>query len=422
MSRATVGIIGAGPAGIGAALAVARHGARAVIIERHSLIGGAATNAMVGTVCGLSRCGKDLAPGIRFDNPGCAREFGELLALRSGTSLIRNEAGLTYLPYHPNDFEHIARELLSQASTSAIVVNLNSPLVGAQHHPSSNMFSLRCANEEFACDSLVDCSGDAVALTHLGLSTEEPTKLQAAALVFEVCELPSLSESLVSFLIRKVLREGVLANEIPEPLSYVSIVPGSLGNNRALFKLATEAPNETTPARAVQFIEQRAREDISALVAFLNRAEPSLSASRIGVIAPGLGVRSGRRGRGIESLSERSVRLSERSPSGVALGLWPVELWSSPLRPEIAFPEQGCSYEIPLGSLCSAELPGVYFAGRCISACDYAIASARVMGTCLSTGYAAGRAAIGFARGESSDEIVGDLRELQVNPFYRPMS
>ncbi len=418
MSRATVGIIGAGPAGIGAALAVARHGGRAVIVERHALIGGAATNAMVGTVCGLSRCSKDLSAEIGFDNPGCAREFGELLAQRSGTLLIRNETGLTYLPYHSNDFEHVARELFARASTSKIGVNLNSPLVAVQHQASSNIFVLRCTCEEFRCDSLVDCSGDAVALRLLGLSTEDPTRHQAAALVFEVRGLPSLSESVVSFLIRKVLREGVLANEIPERLSYVSIVPGSLADDRALFKLATVSPDESKPEGAVDFIEQRAREDISALVAFLKRLEASLSAVRIGLIAPSLGVRSGRRGKGLESLSERSVRLSERSPTGVALGLWPVELWSSPLRPEIAFPEQGCSYEIPLGSLCSAELPGVYFAGRCISACDYAIASARVMGTCLSTGYAAGRAAIGFVRGDTSDEIVRDLRELQVEPFY----
>ncbi len=393
-----------------------------MIVEQHSLIGGAASNAMVGTVCGLSRCGKELAPRIGFDNPGCAREFGELLAQRSGTALTRNEAGLTYLPYRPDDFEYVARDLVSRTSNSAISVNLNSALVGAYRHPSSNMFVLRCSHEEFSCDSLVDCSGDAVALRHLGLPTQEPSKYQAAALVFEVCELPALSESLLSLLIRKVLREGALAHEIPERLSYVSIVPGSLVNNRALFKLATEAPDESTPERSLKVIEQRARQDIPAIGAFLKRAEPALSSTRIGVIAPSLGIRSGRRGRGLESLSERSVRLSERSPTGVALGLWPVELWSSPLRPEMAFPEQGCSYEIPLGALCSAELPGVYFAGRCISACDHAIASARVMGTCLSTGYAAGRAAVGFVRGDTSDEIVRDLRELQVEPFYRSMS
>jgi hypothetical protein len=41
------------------------------------------------------------------------------------------------------------------------------------------------------------------------------------------------------------------------------------------------------------------------------------------------------------------------------------------------------------------------------------------MGTCLSTGYAAGRAAIGFARGEEKSTVVTALREEQVDPYYR---
>ncbi len=419
MSTGTIGIIGAGPAGIGAALAVARYGVRAVVLDSHSRIGGTATNSSVGTVCGLSRCGQDTALQPEFDNPGCAREFGTLLAERSGMKLIHNEAGLTYLPYRPDDFEYVAYSLLSRASLPTSAVNLSSPLSGVKYLSSSSSFLFRSAREEFTCDALIDCSGDAVALTQLGVSTERPAVYQAAALVFEVCELPPLSESLASLLIRKILREGALANRVPERMTYVSIVPGSLSGQRALFKLATEAPDESIQEKALAWIEKQARSDIDAIVVYLRDTEPSFSGIARGAVAPSLGVRSGLRGQGRERLSERSVRLSERSPTGIALGLWPVELWSSPLRPEMAFPEQGCSYEIPLGSLCSAELPGVYFAGRCISACDYAIASARVMGTCLSTGYAAGRAAVGFVRGDTNEEIIGDLREQQVEPFYR---
>ena len=84
----------------------------------------------------------------------------------------------------------------------------------------------------------------------------------------------------------------------------------------------------------------------------------------------------------------------------------------------MTFPERGCSYEIPVGSLCAQSTPGLYFAGRTISATDYAIASARVIGTCLSTGYAAGRLAAGESRGERRDTIVSSIRTEQVDPFY----
>jgi hypothetical protein len=117
-------------------------------------------------------------------------------------------------------------------------------------------------------------------------------------------------------------------------------------------------------------------------------------------------------------LEDDGVLFSKPDPSGVALGLWPVEAWNTPLRPEIVFP-QGCgAYEIPFGSLCAKEMPGVYFAGRTISASDKAIASARVIGTCLSTGYAAGSIAAGTIQGETRSSLISSLREEQISPFY----
>lgn len=47
-------------------------------------------------------------------------------------------------------------------------------------------------------------------------------------------------------------------------------------------------------------------------------------------------------------------------------------------------------YQIPAGCLQSNCIDNLFFAGRNISATDAAIASARVMGICLQTGYAAG--------------------------------
>jgi hypothetical protein len=135
--------------------------------------------------------------------------------------------------------------------------------------------------------------------------------------------------------------------------------------------------------------------------------------------APRLGVRGGSRGVGVEELSDGAVKLSERHIKGIALGFWPSEFWESPSRPIVAFPDRGDSYEISLGTLCSQSAPGVYFAGRAISASDYAIASARVIGTCLSTGYAAGRAAAGALRGESEASIIANIRREQVEPFYQ---
>ena len=48
-----VAVIGGGSAGIAAALAAARRGARVVLVERHGYLGGAGTASLVHTFCGL---------------------------------------------------------------------------------------------------------------------------------------------------------------------------------------------------------------------------------------------------------------------------------------------------------------------------------------------------------------------------------
>jgi len=71
-----------------------------------------------------------------------------------------------------------------------------------------------------------------------------------------------------------------------------------------------------------------------------------------------------------------------------------MEKWSpGATGPEMELTPVGEFYDVPLGSLRAAGLDRVFVAGRCLSADAHALASARVMGTSLDTGYAAGVAA-----------------------------
>src|SRR5260221_6489339 len=53
--EADVVVVGGGSAGLAAAITAARLGARTALIERYGFLGGNATSAWVGTVCGLWR-------------------------------------------------------------------------------------------------------------------------------------------------------------------------------------------------------------------------------------------------------------------------------------------------------------------------------------------------------------------------------
>ena len=70
--------------------------------------------------------------------------------------------------------------------------------------------------------------------------------------------------------------------------------------------------------------------------------------------------------------------------------------------------------QVPAGCLVSNIIQNLFFAGRNISATDGAIASARVMGICLQTGYAAGCLAAAAASNLSLTEAVKQIQNDQL--------
>ena len=78
-------VAGGGSAGIAAAVAAARLGARTLLVERHGFLGGMAPAALVHSICGLYR----LPSGDSEPHPaneGFAREFAARLLASGGAS------------------------------------------------------------------------------------------------------------------------------------------------------------------------------------------------------------------------------------------------------------------------------------------------------------------------------------------------
>jgi len=82
----------------------------------------------------------------------------------------------------------------------------------------------------------------------------------------------------------------------------------------------------------------------------------------------------------------------------VARASWPIELWEEGrLGATYEFLPDGTYYDIPLRCLQARDVDNLFVAGRCMSATHEALGSARVIGTCLATGEAVGRAAARYA-------------------------
>ena len=87
-----------------------------------------------------------------------------------------------------------------------------------------------------------------------------------------------------------------------------------------------------------------------------------------------------------------------------------MERWTSNPRPEMTYFAERDYYDIPLDCLRAVELDNVFVAGRCLSAETGAMTSARVIGTALATGWAAGTAAAFQVAGRSTDDTIAAIR------------
>jgi hypothetical protein len=159
-------------------------------------------------------------------------------------------------------------------------------------------------------------------------------------------------------------------------------------------KLALDDLDVPDGADELTLAERAARRRIGALAAFLAARVPGFGRAFVSHAAPQIGVRESRRITGKARLERDDVLAARKRPDGVARAAWPIELWEAG--------EGGARYEygpdddwydVPRGCLEHATCGNLLAAGRCLSASHEAMGSARVIGTCLAVGEAAGRLA-----------------------------
>jgi hypothetical protein len=112
-------------------------------------------------------------------------------------------------------------------------------------------------------------------------------------------------------------------------------------------------------------------------------------------------------------LTEEDVMRCKKSDQSIAVGTWPIEEWDYDGKVKMQFFDEDDGYHIPADCLVSNQLENLFFGGRNISATSKAMASARVMGTCWQTGYAAGKLSCTKNQSEFLETVEAIHRELQ---------
>jgi hypothetical protein len=404
-------VVGGGAAGIAAAVAAARAGSRVVLLEKYGFLGGLATAAEVGTICGLYLRDTINSKPV----PVCAgfpREYASRLQQVTGREPIRVEDGLWVLPFAPPAFARVADAIVRASDKIQLVLHVT--VSGAKREgPRLAEVVALAWNQLLTVQplSIVDCTGEATAAGLAGASTENGAADQAPSLVFTLENVAPDYAKNGLLETRRELRRAIDAGNLPAMCERLALVPGTGSDGRVSFKLNL-VPSESNCAhwQHVTDWERQARELVDLVQGFLIEATTACRNARRGSVAAQIGIRSGHRIRGRATLTDAEVLGARKSPTGIARGCWPMERWGNSRRPEMTFFNEREYYDIPLDCLRPLELDNVFVAGRCMSAAPGAMSSARVIGTALATGWAAGTAAAFQTQGRSLQDAVATIQ------------
>lgn len=388
-----VTVAGGGSAGLAAALAAARAGARTLLTERHRLLGGMGTNAMVHTVCGLFH--PDISQGPRWLNPGIPVEVGQLLLDRTNQAHPDLMGRVYVLRHQPAMLGSLARELCAAEPNLTV-------LTGAELMAVEPGWKLVISHHPVQTRVLIDTTGDATIARLLTDTAQRDSLWQIApvlyrpAYVFSFEGLSTPLDEMIRLQVIALIARAVKQCALPEaalgtglrasPLAGEVFVTIDLEAGSATWNPLIPGQQET--------IEAEGRELAQILWRFLRGNHPAFAGIQPPVFPVQAGIRESARWRGDYTLTAEDLTSNRRFENEAALAGWPLEIRETARGPKFRYFDRDEPAGIPDTCLRHAALPDLYFAGRCLSCTHEALASVRVMGTCLATGQAAGRLAV----------------------------
>lgn len=394
-------VAGGGAAGLAAAVAAARAGARTLLVERHGALGGMASAALVHSICGLYKLP---APGAapELANGGFAAEFAGRLLQSGGASGPHRLGRVDVLLQRPAAFASVADDFARE--TPGLTVQLHTEIVAAGRGGAT--LTCRGRSWEIGLGAAVDATGDAVlaALRGAACEIEAPGRLQRPAFIFALGGVgpDALGDDARLRLARRVsdaVRDGRLPAGAMGVHFRASVQPGEAF---VTIDLTGGPAFDPLDAACLTRLETEGRAIAQGLTRQLRAENAEFAGAYIAAWPSRAGVRESRRVIGRRRIETADIEAGRELGDAVAQSAWPIELRETAGGPKWRFPAENRSCGIPLDALRARDDETLFMAGRCVSCSHEAQAALRVIGTCLATGEAAGRAAAGaFSPGSS---------------------
>ncbi|MFA5072982.1 MAG: FAD-dependent oxidoreductase [Nitrospirota bacterium] len=378
-------VIGGGVSGVAAALAAARTGAHAILVEQKPWLGGVGYSGKLHHICGLYLNGNEIPSDTLED--GITREIAGLLQSKGPLEKI----GKVYvLPY---DAEYLQAVLtaLCDAEKKLTVMRETSAISLEMTGKKINTVILEASSEQIVVNSrmVIDCSGNGSIAARAGAEIEYASQeeRQLAGFIVEVAGLQDTSESL-SLMVPYYLARAVEQGIFEQRMKFTTFSKGK-NQTEGFFKMSFDQEDEPDRTNSAQ-------KDAVAMLNYLASVCTAFQHATITTTSLDVVDREGGRVVGPYMLTQDDILTARKFPDGVVKNAWPIEIWDRSHGTRYHYVPQGDYYEIPFRCLQVNGVDNLLTAGRCISVSHGALGSTRVMGACMALGDKAGRSAVSF--------------------------
>jgi len=392
-----VAVIGGGPAGIAAAVAAARNGARTVLVERYGALGGLATGGLIILLLTMDDgAGRPVIAGLcqefidRLAADGAAvmpdpAEWGSLDAHRiahySRWGLVwgRNPAVVRYaVAYDPEAFRSIANELVLASGAMLLFHAWGARALMEGDRIAGVAVESKSGREAIRASVFIDATGDGDLFASAGAPFE--AEKVHPWLWFRMAGVEN-ADAAVTAAHHGVFRTPPGEGRILAPWG----AAGRIDRQISAIDVADLTHAEIECRRMVMEEVRRLRREV-----------PGFEQAFVTDIASQLGITESRRLIGAQVLTREAA--NSRHPDVIArTGNWT---------------KAGMVYDIPFGALHAPSVTNLLVAGRCISVDHRVHHSTKEIPACFATGEAAGTAAAMAVASGVAPGLV-DVRALQ---------
>lgn len=410
-------VVGGGPAGVVSAIASARNGAKTLLVERYGFLGGNATAALVNPIFVFHNIrGEQIIKGI-------AQEIVDrMISIGGCLGHVKDICGdnPTMTPFDPEALKYVLLEMVRESNVRLILHSFFSNCIVKDGRIQAIIIENKSGRQAIKGEIYIDATGDGDVAYRAGVpckkGREEDGLTQPMTLMFKIggvdldrvkyfmdthrdlLQLTVSSEELyraeaITFLgLENIIEEAKKVGEFPLPRARILFY--SLPRRSEVIVNVTRIINvDGTNVEDLTRGEIEGRKQAKIVLNFLKKYVWGFESSYILETPTQVGVRETRRILGEYILTEEDIIKEKNFPDTIAKGCFAIDIHSPSNDSQIFTGSGKMTYNIPYRSLLPINIDNLLVAGRCISATHKALASTRVMATCMAIGQAAGTAA-----------------------------